>query len=569
MNTWRPGSAAMQFAPPPPAGDEADALSFSHESSAHTLLWQVLWRHSGLLGAVCVYAAGVGLLTLATPVAVQALVSNVAFGTLLQPLVVLSTLLFAGLGLRGVLKVMQAWVVEALQRQLFVDFAEEAAARLPRVSPNVHREHSGPELANRFFDIYTLQKSLASLMLGGLDAVLTAGVGMIVLAFYHPLLLGFDLVLVAVLVGWVAVLGRGGVSTAVKESKSKYALAHTLEQALGHPISARSEPGRKAVQEMIDVRAEAYLVARSGHFRIVLRQLVGAVFLQATASAALLGVGGWLVIERQLTLGQLVAAELIVTGVVAAFASLGKHAETYYDLLAALEKLGMVLGLPHERTDGQALRPGARPASLELGCLHTPAGETSLKVPAGGCCRVYAADATGLFGQLYGFPGSAAQTVKLDGLNLRDLSLDGVREHVAWVQGTEIWAASLLENVRFEAADTDVSLVRAALETVGLAEVVGLLPEGLNTQLTPTGSPLSESEAWLLTLARALVRRPRLLLLGREVDMLSPQVRSKLVAALSAENAPWTLLVSSNDSQLDASCTGRLDLHSGAFEVCP
>ena len=55
-------------------------------------------------------------------------------------------------------------------------------------------------------------------------------------------------------------------------------------------------------------------------------------------------------IERQLTLGQLVAAELIVTMVVASFAKVGKHLETTYDLLAALDKVGHLVDLPLDGT---------------------------------------------------------------------------------------------------------------------------------------------------------------------------------------------------------------------------
>lgn len=530
-----------------------------------------MWRHSSLLGAVLVYAAGVGLLTLATPIAVQALVSNVAFGTLLQPLVVLAALLFLGLGLRGGLKVMQAWVVEALQRQLFVDFAGEAATRLTRTSPKVLEERHGPELANRFFDIYTVQKSAASLLLGGLDAILTAGVGMVVLGFYHPILLAFDLVLVLVLAAWVGLLGRGGVGTAVIESKAKYALAHTLEQTLGQPLSTRSPQGRATVEQLIDQGASNYLVARSQHFRVVMRQLVGAVLLQAVSSAALLGVGGWLVIERQLTLGQLVAAEIIVTGVVAAFASLGKHAETYYDLLAALDKLGILLGLPHERLDGLTTRNEGTAASVSLLGLSTESGPKNVEIPAGARVRVVGSESAPcerMLGHLYGWSSGLVQRVRFDDLDTGDLSLDALRSQVAWVRGPEIWGGTVLENLRFEAPEADLAEVRRVLEMVGLEEVISALPDGLNTRLTPTGVPLAPHEALRLTLARALLRHPRVLLLGDAFDALRPNSRNELLQALASPAAPWTLVVCSYDKALDAWCSHSLDLEDGLLREC-
>ena len=89
----------------------------------------------------------------------------------------------------------------------------------------------------------------------------------------------------------------------------------------------------------------------SAHFRILMRQILFALGLQAVAATALLGLGGWLVIRGELTLGQLVAAELIVAAIVGSFAKLGKHLENFYDLLASVEKLGHLFDLPTEPHD--------------------------------------------------------------------------------------------------------------------------------------------------------------------------------------------------------------------------
>ena len=127
-----------------------------------------LERHD--LAVVLVYAIGVGVLTLATPIAVQALVNTVAFGTLLQPLAVLAFLLLVGLAFAAVLRALQAWVVEVLQRRIFLRFVADLSHRLPRVRLSAFDAAHGPELLNRFFDVFTVQKASSSLLLGGLDA---------------------------------------------------------------------------------------------------------------------------------------------------------------------------------------------------------------------------------------------------------------------------------------------------------------------------------------------------------------------------------------------------------------
>ena len=70
--------------------------------------------------------------------------------------------------------------------------------------------------------------------------------------------------------------------------------------------------------------------------------------MQAVAATVLLGLGGYLVIEGQMTLGQLVAAELIVTVILGSFAKIGKDLESFYDLLASIDKLGKLFDIPAE-----------------------------------------------------------------------------------------------------------------------------------------------------------------------------------------------------------------------------
>jgi ABC-type bacteriocin/lantibiotic exporter with double-glycine peptidase domain len=206
--------------------------------------------------------------------------------------------------------------------------------------------------------VFTTQKSVASLLLGGVDAVLIALVGLIVLAFYHPALLAFDLVLILGAALVLIPLGRGGTGTSVAESKAKYAVAGWLEEMARHPLSFKLAGGEQLAQSQIETLAKSYLDKRDRHFRIVFRQVVGALSIEVIASVALLAVGGFLVIERQLSIGQLVAAELIVTAVVASIAKLGGKVETFYDLVAAVDKLGEILDLPLERGDGELMPPG-------------------------------------------------------------------------------------------------------------------------------------------------------------------------------------------------------------------
>jgi ABC-type bacteriocin/lantibiotic exporter with double-glycine peptidase domain len=130
-----------------------------------------------------------------------------------------------------------------------------------------------------------------------------------------------------------------------------------------HPVSFKSAGGQELAYHQVESLAKGYLEKRDRHFRIVFRQVVGALTIEVVASVALLAMGGLLVIERQLSIGQLVAAELIVTAVVASIAKLGGKVETFYDLVAAVDKLTRARGRGRARLGNRVGSDFARGAT--------------------------------------------------------------------------------------------------------------------------------------------------------------------------------------------------------------
>ncbi len=260
-----------------------------HGMSPWRRLLFILRPESADIGVVAVFSAVVGLLALASPIAVEALVNTVAFGRFLQPVVVLSLILLTFLAFAATLRVMQAYISEIIQRRIFVRVVSDLAYRLPRVQRSAFDSLHGPELMNRFFDVMTLQKTAAMLVLDGIAMALQTIIGMLVLAFYHPYLLGFDIFLLVCLAVIVFALGRGAVRTAIEESSAKYGVAAWLEELAGSTVAFRSNGGARRAWDVADGLATEYVRARRRHFRVLIRQGIFAVGLQAIGGALLLG----------------------------------------------------------------------------------------------------------------------------------------------------------------------------------------------------------------------------------------------------------------------------------------
>lgn len=507
-------------------------------------LRKLLRQESAALWVVLVYAAFIGLLALATPVAVQALVNQVTFGQLRQPLLVLTVLLFLVLLFSGALRLLQATAVEQIQQRLFVRLGSDLALLLPRVLIAQLRKPPGPRLVSRFFEIITVQKSLSSLLLDGLSLFLQSLIGLLVLGFYHPLLLGFDVLLLMSIAVIVLGLGRGAVKTAVKESRAKYAVADWLMELGTHSLTLRGGRGADWAAQRADVLLTQYVHARRLNFAILRRQIIGALLLQALASSVLLGLGGMLVIWGQLTIGQLVAAELIVSSVVLGVLKFTKHMESYYDLLAGLDKLGYFDDLKDERETGEALTLPERPEVLvRKVSVSDPDSQAKLRVeelsiPTGARVAVVGGRAKGLLAEvLYGLREADQGQVELAGIPVRTLSLPSLRSQVALLHDDRegIIAGSVADNLRFAKESVSFAELRSALQTASLWNDVSSLPQGLDTQLLSGAPSWSTSMRWRLLIARILIQRPRLVIVDGEMSL-----PADLWPLVHAGN--WTLL---------------------------
>jgi putative ABC transport system ATP-binding protein len=516
-------------------------------------LWTFLAPDRAAIWLVVGFAIGVGILGLATPVAVQALVNVVAFGSVLQPVAVLGTLLFAFLAFSGTIRVFKSYIVEILQRRVFVRVVSDMSVRLPRVRLDAYDRGYGPELVNRFFDIVIVQKAVATLLIDGLDMVLQAAIGLLLLGFYHPYLLVFDVVLVVVIGVIVLGFGRRAVATAIKESKVKYQVAGALEELARSPITYKLQGAPELARARLADLASHYIGARRKHFKVLVWQQVGAVSLHAIASTALLTLGGLLVIDGALTLGQLIAAELIVSIALSSFVKFGKQLEVFYDMLAGVDKLGALYDLPLEASAGDPHDVAAASAALEVrGLSYAYPGRApvidglSFAIEPGEHVAILGRRGSGkstLGDLLCGLREAQSGLVLFDGVDVRTLASASLRAHLSLAKGLEIVEGDIVDNVRLGRSDVSLDDVRAALALFGILDELMELPDGLHTAVAVTGAPLSTRTVRLLMLARSVVGDARAVVVDDLLDELDPEAVDHTLRALREEQRGRTLIV--------------------------
>ncbi|MEZ6135494.1 MAG: ABC transporter ATP-binding protein [Pirellulaceae bacterium] len=556
-----------------PQGGPRDQHSSGHAHHSHPSpmrrLLALLKLDSRDIWTIALFALVAGVLALATPLAIESLVNVVSWGTTIQPLLVLSLMLFTCLGAAGFLRLLQTIIVEIIQRRQFVRIIGDLSHRFPRAAQETFDGLYPRELANRLFDIMTIQKATAVLLLDGITIVLTTILGLLLLAFYHPFLLGFDIVLVISMLTMTWLLGRDGIRTAIDESKAKYSAIHWLQDVISMPTVFKVNGGEYLAIERANRLTAEYLAARERQFRVVIRQVAFAIGLQVVASTALLGLGGWLVMRQQLTLGQLIASELVLTVVVGAFAKAGKALEKFYDLMAGIDKVGHLLDIPVDPRFELGSVP-AGPAEVRWGELHfhfeTTGSDCHIPgttVAPGARVAVTGDDHSGkslLLKSLSGLVKPHHGMAEVAGLEAQRAALGGAGNIVAYAGNTEIFHATLEENVDLGRQEIGQNLVREALVQVGLWDTVLSLPDGLRTRLQTDGKPLSRTQRQQLVIARAIAGAPRLLLSDGLLDDLTEEVRETVWQAISQPSAPWTLLLTTNQAAIADLCSQQLHL---------
>jgi putative ABC transport system ATP-binding protein len=516
------------------------------------------------LGIFTVVAA---ILNLATPLAVEQMVTTIGFASVIQPMIWITVALFAILTLSAVIKTLQLFVVEILQRRIFVRIVGDLSERFPRLDRSAMDGIHGPELANRFFDVMTIQKATASLLIDLLALSIQTLAGLLLLAIYSPYLLVFDVILIMLMTLFLYGLGRGAVKTAIEESLVKYRIAHWVQDVIGNANAFQVHGGNELSVDRANRLVVEYLGARRRHFVILIRQSLFALMLYAVSISTLLSLGGWLVINNAITIGQLVASVSVVAVVVGAFSQIGKSLESFYDLMAATDKVGHMIDLP-TIPPSRPLDAGMGPVEIRFRDLsvgrdhhgvsipnfHIAPGQRIAVIGEGRCGKSM------LLETLAGLRSPISGLAEVGGIDSRDVNRFAEGSLVGITTGIEIFHGTIQEAVSLNRISISQSDVRESLQLVELWDEVLAMPNGLETQLQTGGYPLSQSQAARLMLARAIASNPRLLLIDGTLDLLPPRMRNRIWENLSRPGQPWTLLIVTHDPHIVDACSKTIEL---------
>ena len=544
-------------------------------------MFQTVVGHLGLLfrlerrilGLIVSYSIAIGLFSLIVPLTVQELVNTFAFA--LQPItiVTLAAVMVAGLLFVGAFRALQYYAVEVLERRIFARVAIAMAQQLP------HLRYQGfkPRFANYFMETILMQRAVSVLLVDLINVIVGGAVGMTILVFYHPYFLLYNAIL---LLGFNVVfflMSHGGLKADLDLSHAKYDTLHWFKEIAYNLLHLKSTDSQALLIKKTDQLLDTYVDVRKTRFGILIRQYLGSLGWQAIAHSGLIATAGWLLGIGQLTLGQFVAAEVVVSGILSSFDGVVKRMGHIYYFLTALTELGFLFSLPKDQDAATLSIPlpdptvhGIRVTSKDL--TFAPAGgpaifeNFNLEITPGEKIGIYADTTmakTALARVLGGLETPTSGVIRYNGVDLRHLNLDSVNRFRGFILDSQLslFEGTLEENIVLGRDYIPYSDVRWALRFTELEEEVDALPHGLKTHVRSAGKIFAPTHIVRILVARAILGHPQLLIFEGILHNMHPAMRETILRRLCSKEEPWSVIFVSNDPNLTPHVDRRIMLN--------
>jgi len=272
--------------------------------------------------------------------------------------------------------------------------------------------------------------------------------------------------------------------------------------------------------------------------------LPGTILTGATAGVFLLG--GWMIIHGRMTIGTLVAFMAYHMRLLTPVQTMMGLAANLASARVSLGRIFEVLDTAPEiadRPDAVSLKTVRGGIAFENVTLRHDRADVlsgvSFTIRAGTFCAILGPSGVGkstVADLLVRLLDPDSGTVSLDGHDLRDLRVKDLRDHIGLVdQAPYLFNATIAENIAYARPDAGRDAIEAAGTAAGLDELIRRLPEGYETKTGERGLALSAGERQRIAIARALLRRPSVLVLDEPTSALDAETE-KLIARNLRDN---------------------------------
>jgi len=278
---------------------------------------------------------------LASAIVINSVLAHASLSIVILGSIVLTLFLFV-----TVLQLLKEYIVEKFQQKVFVQTGIEIGTKallLNHEKPEDRIKHR--KLMNYFFDITSIQKFFPILLLDGVGLIVKILVSLLLLLAFDPVLFSAGVIFFSVYLFILLGLGHNSAQIALERSDAKHSTIYFLQNI------KEEEGSQEEILTKFNTHLRNYATTRQNLFRVIIRQLGFTFFAEGFIFSIFLMIGGYLVINGRLPLGEFVAAEIVVTSITYALKGFAKQIDYIYDTIEGLYKVNKLsIGLedkPH------------------------------------------------------------------------------------------------------------------------------------------------------------------------------------------------------------------------------
>ena len=533
--------------------------------------FQVIRIEKKEVSSIYFYAILSGLIQLSLPLGIQAIINFAQAvsggGKLPASMWLLIILVVGGVFIAGLLQVNQMRLVEKIQQRIFSRYAFEFTFKIPRLKVKETENYYLPELVNRFFDSVSLQKSLSKLLLDIPLAIIQIFFGLILLSIYNAIFILLGLILLVVVLLVLFVSAKRGLEASLAESNYKYSLMGWIQELARGFKTFKISDSHHLHLKKTDVLLEGYIESRTNHFNVLKFQYWSLIIFKLLITSSMLLIGGFLLIDQKLNVGQFIAAEIVILTVLAAVEKLILSLDKVYDVLTSVEKLSKVTDKEVEITGDLLLKDNQLGISIEAQQISFAfengkdvLKNINFKVGSGKKLCIMGDISSGKSTLMELATGSLEPnkgSLLINDIPIGNYDLTSYRKSIgAFYSEQDIFEATLMENITMGNNDIDQQMLMSLAELIGIKDFIISLPKGFNTKLSSTGKGLSSIIKQKILLLRVLSGSPKLLLMDEPFEMAGGIHTQRICSHLLSIKGMTMIIVTNN-----------LDFASGADEI--
>lgn len=512
-----------------------------------------------------IYGLGLlyAILSFIFPVSVQLLINFIQGAYYSVSLYMIISLATIALIFAAVLQIHQFRIIEYIEQKLFHRYSFEFVRKFPLLDYISVMYKIPRDMANRFFDMVSIQKSVQKILIDFSFTSIQIVLGFIILIFYHPVFLGLLLIISLILYIAFKLTFYQGLDLGLRYSKYKYDISFWIEEVsedfIAYKLAGRTDHHFKTLDELMN----RYLKMKNGYYDILEQQYIVFNTIKIISILFFLIAGSVLVIEQKMNLGEFVASEIIISLLISSFDKVIILMRTIYELIVSYHKINEVLAEKEEDISSTLNIVENFDEGIEINFRNVTVKDQENKIILDDIdLHIKSNEKILIVGDDFNAKAAFLRLcttlirpsegeIYFNRKPLISYNIQNLRYHIgSFLNHDYLFKGKIIDNITLGRPNTDLNFILHMADKIDCISTINRLPKGFDTEILSHGVNFSDTMVNKLLFLRAVCIQPKLLVFENLLyNNQDDDIETFLNIITDSANYHWTLICSSKNSK--------------------